>query len=292
MDLSNPMNIWWACMVAVNVASVLVYASLCVKSAKTDGLEPENLRYKHFMRALGCIFVFVSMYRSIFPSSYPNRLAWFDTMFNSPIVIRLIATFAELSFALLVTLTVLHVNRDMPAECSFAKSKAGHFLVYKLPVMNFVCLAVAQFFAYSGLFTQNQLFFASEETLWGLGFLAVAPAALTQCRSVRKNHRSDPAYRLIRWAMTALSVFTVGYLIYQWGFALPFVQYSGLAEELAKPHLGVAEGLHNAAFHFTATHDFDTWGGMGFFIWHSGYFSICTWMNLLFAMAPRKLPKA
>jgi heme exporter protein D len=30
------------------------------------------------------------------------------------------------------------------------------------------------------------------------------------------------------------------------------------------------------------TREFDEWGGIGFFIWHTGYFTVCSWMVLLF----------
>ena len=99
MDLSNPLNVWWLVMVILNAMSVITYAVLCVMSIKRDKLEPENRRYKTIMRCAGAIFVFVSMYRSIFVSSYPNRLTWFDSMLNSPLIIRFLATFAEIGRA-------------------------------------------------------------------------------------------------------------------------------------------------------------------------------------------------
>ena len=37
------------------------------------------------------------------------------------------------------------------------------------------------------------------------------------------------------------------------------------------------------------TRDLSEWGGIGFIIWHTGYFSICVWMVLLFMTGPRKL---
>jgi hypothetical protein len=42
------------------------------------------------------------------------------------------------------------------------------------------------------------------------------------------------------------------------------------------------------------TKDLGAWGGMGFIIWHTGYFSICVWMALFLMTGPRlsKIAKA
>ena len=97
--------------------------------------------------------------------------------------------------------------------------------------------------------------------------------------------------KIIKVCLTILCVYTIGYSIYQLGYALPFNQYAHLREEWAKPHLGLREGFKKALFSFTKSRDFDTWGGIGFFIYPSCYFTICTWMNLTFSLAPRKLIK-
>ena len=267
MSLGNPMDLWWLIMVLINAASVGIYSCLFVRSVRSDSMEPENRRYKAILRFAGAIFLAVSMYRSVFVCSYPSRLAWFDTPFNGPLVIRILATFAELSFAVLVMVPVLHINREMPLPCRTGLQK---FLIYRLPYGTFLCLFTAQFFAYTGLFTQHLLLFTIEETLWALGFLCIAPAALCQARNVCANHGRDPAYRFIKVHLILLSAFTVGYLCYQLGYALPFRHYLKLAADLKKPHLQMAEGASLALHQYTATHDFDAWGGIGFFLWHSG----------------------
>ena len=289
MDFSNPLSYWWIFMVAANIICVCVYIFLFIKSVRSDNLEPENKKYKSILRVLGAVFVAVSMYRSVFVCSYPNRLVWFDSMANSPFIIRIFATFAEISYALLIMLPLLHLNYEMPLDTKFTRSKIGGFMVNKGPYMIFFCLFTAQFFAYSGLITQHLTLFAIEETLWTLGFLSITPALYSHLIDVMKYHKNDPSLKLIKAFLIVLTVFTTGYVIYQISFSLPVTYYSQLAADLAKPHLSGMEGLNNALFNFTATRDFDKWGGIGFFIWDTGYFTICTWMNILYAMAPRKL---
>ena len=289
MNFSNPLSYWWLFVVLANAVCVVAYVFLFVKSVKTDALEPENKKYKSILRILVAIFVFVSMYRSIFVCSYPNRLVWFDSMANSPLVIRILATFAEISYALLIMIPLVHLNKEMPLDSKFAKSKVGGFLVNKGPYMIFICLFTAQFFAYSGLFTQHLTLFAIDETLWTLGFLSITPALYSHLSDIVKNHKGDKSVSLIKAFLIVLTLFTTGYIIYQVAFSLPVTYYSQLAADLAKPHLTFAEGIPNALYNYNPTRSFDEWGGIGFFIWHTGYFTICTWMNILYAMAPRKL---
>ena len=290
MNFSEPLNIWHAAMVGVNILCSVIYFFLYRKSVQQDRSEPENVRYKKILRNAGAVFVAVSLYRSIFVCSYPNRISWFDTMFNSPLVIRVFATFAEISFALLVMGPVVHLNKEMPLRtCKFANSSIGNFMVYKMPYGTFICLFAAQFCAYSGLVTQHLTIFAIEETLWTIGFFCSFPAALCHLVDVFKHHKNDRSMRLIKLQLVLLCVYTFGYLIYQIGFSLPFTYYSQLAADLAKPHYYGMQAVKDAVFKFSMCRDFNEWGGIGFFIWHSGYFSICTCMNMVFAMAPRKL---
>jgi hypothetical protein len=37
------------------------------------------------------------------------------------------------------------------------------------------------------------------------------------------------------------------------------------------------------------TRSLEDWGGMGFVVWHTGYFSICVWMALFLMTRPRLL---
>ena len=40
------------------------------------------------------------------------------------------------------------------------------------------------------------------------------------------------------------------------------------------------------------TRDLHAWGGMGFVVWHTGYFSICVWIVLFLMTGPRLLNTA
>jgi hypothetical protein len=49
------------------------------------------------------------------------------------------------------------------------------------------------------------------------------------------------------------------------------------------------QAIRDAFFIVHATKDLSAWGGMGFVVWHTGYFSICVWMVLFLMTGPRLL---
>ena len=282
---------WWSTMVIINIISVLIGIVIFTKSKKLDKQEPKFANYRKKMRIAGLIFISVALYRSVFVSSYPERISWFESMANSPIIIRSIAFFAELAFAALIMWSLLNLNKDVPLPEKHKENKILNFLETKTPYIFFIFIFIAQFFAVGGLWTQYTLLFAIEETLWGLAFLLIAPLLFIQFKQVFKN--KDPKYKkemkLYRTYLIIMLVFTSGYLVFQFAFALPVTLYSQIAADFAKPHPTLLQGIKDSIFNFTATRDFDTWGGWGFFIWHSGYFSILVWMVLFFMNGPRKL---
>lgn len=282
---------WWSSMVILNIISLLVGLIIFVRSKKADKLKPETAKYRKRMRIAGLIFISVALYRSVFVSSYPERIAWFESMANSPIIIRSLATFAELAFAALIMWSLLKMNKDIPLPEHHKDNKILDFLETKTPYLFFIFLFLAQFFATAGLFTQYTILFAIEETFWGLAFLFIAPLLVIQFKQVFSN--KDPNYKkemlLYRIFLTIMLVFTSGYLIFQFAFALPVTLYSQIAADFAKPHPTLIQGIKDSVYNFTATRDFETWGGWGFFIWHSGYFTILVWMVLFFMNGPRKL---
>jgi hypothetical protein len=83
---------WWATLVAVNVLTLLVCVFLFARPIRDA--EPGDVRYVKIMRTMGLIFATVALYRSIFVSSYLDQLAWFDSVFNSSLLIRSLAIFA------------------------------------------------------------------------------------------------------------------------------------------------------------------------------------------------------
>jgi len=270
--------IWSTVMIVLNVISFVLAIMIFSNSIKWSNEEPKKARYFLLLRIMGMIFIAVALYRSVFVSSYPNRLAWYNSILNSPFIIRCLATFAEISFIGMIAIILKEVCRVMP----FNSDKRIYHLLEQMPMLAVGCIVLAQFLAFAGLITQYLILFAIEEALWGLAFLSITPLVLLKLKQAKK-YNIDKSIKIF---LTVIAIWCIGYSIFQWGIALPFIHFADLALDVGR--VVPVDALQQTIFNFTATRDFKTWGGLGFFIWHSGYFSLCVWMSLLFMAAPRE----
>ena len=267
------MNIWWTVMVIIGAVNWLAALYILCKSFGWKKAEPQNAKYISLLQACGIVFASVALYRSAFVSSYPDRLAWFDVIFNSPFIVRSLAFFAELSFIGIIAAVLLRVLKDLDITNTMA---------IKTPLVAVGLIFIAQFFAYVGLVNQSQLLFFIEEFLWAAAFLIIFPLVIIGLRKIKTIDigKSGKAFLII------MCVWCTGYLLFQLGFALPFMYFPLIAQDAGR--IVPPDALHQSIFNYRATRDFNEWGGIGFFIWHSGYFSVCVWMTLFFMTAPRK----
>jgi len=285
---------WWGTVVAINVVNLLIaiYVFYRSKTSKTDDYTP----YKKKLRIAGIIFISVAMYRSIFISRYLTQLAWFNTILNSTLLIRTFALFAEMSFAYLIMSVLLRLNKDFSTNDSMKDTKLMVFLKTKSPIYFFWFIGIANVFAFGGSITKIRLLFAIEETFWGIGFLLITPFVLIQLRTLVKleDTKLKEALKMYKTFLIIMAVFCVGYVSYSLLYHLPIEYWPAAIEQLQ-----MANPIPEFRFGFSAikdallvvnqTHDYDAWGGLGFVIWHSGYFTLCGWMVLYFMNAPRKL---
>ena len=248
------------------------------------------------MRNFGAVFILVAVYRSVFISSYLNQLAWFDTIANSSLLIRLFAIFAELSFAALIMLALLQLNKDVPNSSRGVPERAPGFLFAKTPYVLFACIFVAQFFATTATITKIEVLFAIEETLWGIAFLSILPLILAQLARVYsyQDSKAWQELQLYRGFTLMMAAFTVCYCAYSLLYHLPIEYWpSAIAQlQMESPIPVIRTGVQavkDALFVVNETKDFAAWGGVGFLIWYTGYFSLCGWMVLFLMTGPRSV---
>jgi len=282
---------WWSIMVAINALSFCIglYIFWRSRNAANDG----QAKYLKTMRLLGLVFISVALYRSVFVSSYLEQLAWFDSVANSSLLIRGLAFFAELSYAGLFMLVMLQVNKDIQVPSGSDNNRLQSFFYRKSPYVLFGCIFIAQFFATTALVTKFEILFAIEETLWGLAFLVITPLAIFQLRSVHAMQGSNAAsFKMLRAFTLMNATWCLLYCSYSVFYHLPIEYWPHVIENLKTTGVVINTGvsaLQDAFWIVNETKDFNEWGGIGFLIWHSGYFSICVWMVLFLMSGPRKL---
>lgn len=285
---------WWWTLVIINIINLIICLAIFVKSAKANDILSK--KYLRNMRILGLSYCLIALYRSIFVSRYLTQLAWFDTILNSSLLIRCFAIIAELSFAALISNSLLRLNNDIPGIINKTDNSILSFLKLKTPYLFFILLFIAQFFATSGLITKVRLLFAIEETLWGLAFLLITPLVIIQLKRVSsiKDEVLKKQFRLAKAFSVVMFIFCVGYGMYSLGYHLPYEYWpAAIAQwqmETPDPAFNIgSEAIYEALTIVNVSRDLSEWGGIGFIIWHTGYFSICVWMVLLFMSGPRKL---
>ena len=284
---------WWGTLVALNVIHVIIGIFLFIRSRKDT--YPDDAKYLRMMRTMGLIFITVAFYRSIFVSSYLRQLAWFDSVLNSSLLIRSFAIFAELSFAGLITKSLLRMNEDIP-EFIETKNKFPTFLQTKTPIIFFGCIFIANIFATSATITKIDLLFAIEETFWGIGFVSIIPMLIISLRKL-SAYRNTPAWinlQQIRISTLVIAIWSIGYSLFELGFNLPIVYWPTAIAQLQMPNPDPTfrfgfQAILDAFLIVHKTQDLNAWGGMGFIIWHTGYFSICVWIVLFLMTGPRLL---
>jgi hypothetical protein len=275
----------------INFIQLIIGFFLFLRSRKES--DPSNAKYLMIMRTMGLIFVCVAFYRSIFVSSYLRQLAWFDSVLNSSLLIRSFAIFAELSFAGLIANSLLRLNQDVP-EIVEKENRFVAFLQTKTPIIFLACILIANIFATSATITKIDLLFAIEETFWGIGFVCIIPMLIISLRrlSVYRNTPMWDRLRTLRIATIIITIFSIGYVIFEWGFNLPVVYWPSAIAQLQASNPDPAfqfgmQAVQSAFFIVHETKDLAAWGGMGFIVWHSGYFSICVWIVLFLMTGPR-----
>ena len=277
---------WWTVMVLVNSCNLVLCALLYRRSLNAvDG----HTAYMRAMRLMGLVFALVAVYRAVFVSRYLTQMAWFDTLANSSLIIRSFAVFAELSFSGLVAFAMLRFNRDLSFRPAWRYGLLESFLRLS-PYILILCIFSAQFFATTGLITKSRLAFATEETLWFVGFLAITPLAILQFRHVRKQQRTSELSMLRSFAFVNLG-WCVIYCTYGAVFHLPFEYWGAAFEQLRTGVPAIKTGwsaVSDALLIINPSVKYGDWG-FAFLLWHSAYFSICVWLALFLMRGPRLL---
>lgn len=279
---------WWIVMVFINIVNLIVCVLVFKRSMNPkDGVD---LVYRKRMRIMGLIFTMVGVYRAVFVSRYLAQMAWFDSIANSSLLIRIFAIAAELSFSGLIALAMLRVNSDLPAEKA-SSNKFISFMATKSPYFLIGCIFIAQFFATGGLIMKSNTLFAIEETLWSLGFLAVLPLAIMQLHRVYSIREKGALknLKMLKQSTVLIAAWCMIYCSYGLFYHLPLESWPSAINQLDTGLPIIKSGVMAIVDAFIIVNEskaYSDWG-FGFLFWHSAYFSVCVWISIFLMRAPR-----
>ena len=263
---------WYTTMTIINVVA-LVYCAIVYKRSliPRDG---KDLTYRKWMRIMGVIFTLVSAYRAI-------------GVWSIPYTFRIPNTVAEVSFAGLFAYAMLRFNTYLPATDD---ARANKFIT-KTPYILVGCLVLAQPIDTWGGITHFALRGVFVETLWGIGFLSVLPLAIIQLRRVssKKDKEAKERFRILKYSAIIIVTWCVVYCMYRWIFTLPGMwirAFDQLEAGLPPLETGLQAIIDALGIRTQTSLEYRDWG-FSFLIWHSAYFSICTWISIFLMKAPR-----
>lgn len=269
-------NPWYQIMAIINIMG-LIYCGIALKRS----LSPRNgkdTKYRALMGIMGIFVTLVSAYRAL--------MVW-----STPYTFRIPNTFAEVSFAGLVTYAMLKFNEYVRADLS-GKSKFVKFYITKGPYFLLGCLVVAQPIDTIGAIYNMALRGPFVETLWGLGFLSVLPLAIIQLARIFKIKDKEEVKRLriLRYSAIVVVSWCIIYSLYSVAFHLPGIWKWAILNRYNEGVIGhptFMEGvIESLGFKTRTSLEYRDWG-FGYLLWHSAYFSIITWVSLFLTQAPR-----
>src|SRR5262245_64453157 len=161
--MSGALLTWWSALCAVaalNVFGWVVSARYFLRIRPR--IDIEIVRTRDLLLWLSLVYVLGCAFRSVFPMVDVPRICLHDTAVSRIFVGRLVATAAELAFALQWVLLLREAGAPIAAR-----------LVTPL-------LVAAEGFSWAAVLTQNNLWHAVENSLWPLSAVVAAIGVLTR----------------------------------------------------------------------------------------------------------------
>jgi hypothetical protein len=159
----------------------------------------------------------------------------------------------------------------------------------------FICICVAECCSHVATITTNPLFFAFEESLWGIAYFITMPGYvhvfLSARELLRKQDLQDAvrgSVRYVMWFGLLASIFCFFYV--PWVALVdvpPYFEYYRNDIQQGYQFLSFSDGLWQALTKRVVTHSWNTWGPiLSNMIWRNTYFGPNVWACIGLALAP------
>jgi hypothetical protein len=268
LDWSNPVALWWSCLVTVSAVNIILLFWLRALYRANPFGAANAVFAAEPLALLSAIYVFGCAFRSILPRADVERICLFDSWLSSVLIGRSVATLAELCFAIQWVIVLRELGRI--AHSDTAKNIAK--LIVPL-------IALAETCSWYAVISTNFLGNVLENSLWTVTFALVRLAA---------------SFRgVARWARAAMAAGAGGYVIFMSLIDVPMYVlrwHAQLAD--GQQIFGFFAGLHDLASRWVITHSIAQWQDE--IPWMSLYFSVAVWTSLLlggFALVRHRLPR-
>jgi hypothetical protein len=250
--------VWWASLSVAGVVNI----ALWVRKARQPS---QGIAWRRQLLLSGA-YVFVCAFRSFLPRADVQRICFVDSFWASVFVGRSVATVAELSFIIQLSLTGRGIARALGVPAARALSTIPPFLI-----------VVAETSSWYAVLTTNYLGNFIEESLWTLSGLLFAVALFLM------RPRSDGKLRRL---LTMATAGTFGYVAFMLTVDLRMYGTRLVADRLVgRAYLPLADGLRDVIARRVVTFAWADWHQE--LAWMFLYFTASVWFSLSLISASR-----
>lgn len=256
---------WWIGLTVISIMNLCLWGIAVQEYRLQAQRDPRRSALRKYYPGLTFIYVVVCAYRSFFPRGYVSRVVMVDSWWSNIFLARLGATFAEISFILLLAF-YLHETADG------LRSKVG-IRIAKLIIPPII---VAQGFVWANIITTIQLCAVVEESLWGIMGVCLLIALMDFYPKVEIRRRP---------LLVLLMFFVIAFIAFLVFIDLPKYYLAYVADQAAgKVYLSFSEGIRDLLTRWVVTYDLAAWREE--MVWLGLYFSTAVWLVIYLINAP------
>lgn len=266
--MSFDIRLWWAALSAVSLINIAVWF---VARGSLRRMQPDphsdqtiyNARRTQLLLAL--VYVLVCAFRSWLPRADVQRICLVDTPLSSVFVGRTVATVAELCFAMQWS---LFIRKSGEAVGDPVVRGVGRAL--------FPMIVWAEIASWYAVVSTNFLGNVIEQSTWTLG-----GALIALCYIKLYPQADEPLRQFLR----RTSPIVLAFIYFMCTVDIPhyYARWSA-DQQVGKPYLTFAQGLHDAATRWIVTYEWSEWTDE--VAWMTLYFSVGVWLSIAFSHAP------
>lgn len=278
---------WYATLCCVAAIDLIAFSAALTLLKVSEDVVVRT--YQRTLRSLSACYVFVCVYRCIFPVQYPQRFVWWDTPMSSILVIRLMATIGELCFVAQIALALSFCEHEI--HC-ITRQRWRHYFTQTVALVMVVLIVVAETCSNYATATQNYLGNVLEESCWGVAFSIASPAFFLLTTSCQKL--SEPVQHSSWWQRAfgvsglglSFGIGSLAYAVYMWAVDVPtYTRLYRMQLEQDFHFQPLLHGIWNAATERNQTREEENWHYA--VVWQTFYFSLAVWASILLISAPR-----
>jgi len=258
--------LWWTCLSCIFIFNLFLLAfSYKVYRRKKGGMSPELIKFRNWQFYLATIYTFGCGFRSILPRGDIRRIVLVDHWISAIAIGRTVATIAELSFILQLSLMLYEGGKY-----------SGNKTIQQLAKLPFPLIIIAEVFSWYACTTTNYIGTVIEESLW-----AVSASIILVGLLMARKHYIKRQLNFIK----AASIGCLAYVVYMVMVDVPQYYHGWIAgRSEGKIYSTLSDGFREVATQWTFTRAHADWQYE--FVWMTLYFSLAVWLSIYLMNAP------